>query len=346
MKPKISVIIPVYNNEKCISKTIDSVIKQTMQDFEILCINDGSKDNSLEILKKLEEKEKRIKIIEKENEGVWKARVDGVKNAKGEYIAFIDSDDIIKIDFLEKLYKSIEEKKSDIAICGFQRIDFETKKVLSGEMKYSNDRIIDMNVSPEEVITINTALWNKLYKTSLLKNIEDIEKPPRILEDMMYLSLAYLKTQKISFVDEFLYDYMVMEGSAMNTSKKGEVESIQNAMLEIRKKYIKEKTSKEKQEILASMAFLHFGISVMLNISKNEEINFKEEYFKNLLFLDENFKVWRKTKYLNLIYCIKNNKSNLKVAIMKKIYILHCFRLFIGTYKFITKKLKIAIKWW
>ena len=117
MSNKVSVILPVYNAEKYVSATLESLITQTLTEIEIICVNDGSKDNSLKILKEFEKKDNRIMIIDKENQGVWKARMDGIKKAKGEYITFNDADDYVKEDFLESLYKNITENKSDIAIC-------------------------------------------------------------------------------------------------------------------------------------------------------------------------------------------------------------------------------------
>ena len=116
-KIKVSVILPVYNSEKYITTTLESLIGQTLKEIEIICVNDGSKDNSIQILKEFERKDKRIKIIDKENQGVWKARMDGIKMAKGQYISFIDSDDYVKENFLERLYKNITENRSDVAIC-------------------------------------------------------------------------------------------------------------------------------------------------------------------------------------------------------------------------------------
>lgn len=344
-KPKISVILPAYNAEKYVSKTLESLLTQTLKETEFICVNDGSKDGTLKVLKEFEQNDERIKIIDKKNEGVWKARMDGIKAATGQYIAFIDADDYVENVFLEELYKSITKNNADIAVCGFRRIDEKTGKVLSQEMKYEENKIIEKEKNFEEVISINTALWNKLYKTEILKNLNDLSNPPRILEDMMFLSMVYQKTNKISFVDNYLYNYMVIEGSAMNTLKKEEIEKIQDAMLEIKKQYIEENANTESMEILASMAFLHFGISLMLKASGANNCDFSEEYKKNLKFLNENFPEWKKTKYTKIMYCLKNKSANLKLAVVRKVYICHLFKVFILTYKFITKTLKIDIKW-
>ena len=345
-KPKVSIIIPVYNCEKYIEQTIYSLLKQTFKQTEIICINDGSKDNTLKILEELSKENKIIKIINKKNnEGVWKARIDGIKNAQGEYISFVDADDFVENKFIEKMYDNIEKNNSDIAICGFKRIEGKTKKVLSQEMKYKSDKIIEKNNNFEEIISVNTALWNKIYKASILKNIKELEEPPRILEDMMFLAFIYLKVKKITFVDDYLYDYIVREGSAMNILKSEEIKSIQNAMIEVKKEYLKNNSKKYQLEILSSMAFLHFGVSLMLRASNSNNCNFKEEYKKNFKYLNNHFPEWKSTNYLNFFYCLKRKSSNLKLAIVKKIYLLHLFGIFIKLYKIITNTLKIDIKW-
>ena len=113
-KPKVSVIIPVYKVENFLRRCLDSVVGQTLQDMEIICVNDGSPDNCLNILKEYQGKYDNIVIIDKKNEGVWKARVDGIQKATGEYITFIDSDDYIALDCIEKLYSVAKKDYADI----------------------------------------------------------------------------------------------------------------------------------------------------------------------------------------------------------------------------------------
>ena len=121
--PKISVIIPVYNVEKYLPECLDSVISQTLRDIEIVCINDGSPDNSLAILKDYAAKDSRIVLIDKQNEGVGKARNDGIRAATGEFIAFMDSDDYYPSpDVLEKLYTAAKE--NDVKVAGGYRVKF------------------------------------------------------------------------------------------------------------------------------------------------------------------------------------------------------------------------------
>ena len=107
--PKVSVIVPVYNTEKYLPQCLDSIINQTFTDFECICINDGSTDNSLSILEEYAKKDSRIRIISQKNAGLSNVKNVGIKNATGIYITFIDSDDFVSLDYIEKLFKCIDE---------------------------------------------------------------------------------------------------------------------------------------------------------------------------------------------------------------------------------------------
>lgn len=149
-KIKVSIIVPVYKVEKYLRRSMDSLVNQTLEEIEIICINDGSPDNCLEILKEYKEKfsNKNIVIIDKKNEGVWKGRFDGIKAAKGEYIGFTDSDDYVTLDYAEKLYNAAKSSQADISVCGFYRVDVETEHIFSTEMTQFAGKIIDMKMNP------------------------------------------------------------------------------------------------------------------------------------------------------------------------------------------------------
>lgn len=341
---KVSIIVPVYKVEKYLKRSMDSLVNQTLEDIEIICINDGSPDNCLSILKEYKEKyPDKIVIIDKKNEGVWKGRFDGIAKATGEYIGFTDSDDYIALDYAEKLYNAAKKDESDISVCGFYRVDVETEHIFSTEMTGYEGKVINMDKNPEDTLSINGALWNKLYKAEILKNMNNLKNPPRILDDMMFFLLVLLNTNKVTFINDSLYYYMVRSDSIVATIKKEQIASTENAMLEVREIYKKSENGKKMEELLSAMAFLHFGISLMFRISSDKQ-NFKQVLKENREFLDREFPLWRKTKYLNIIYTIKN-RSNLKVAIMKKVYVWHLYKAFLKIYKWILKTFKIDIKW-
>ncbi|UJF15261.1 glycosyltransferase [Jeotgalibaca sp. MA1X17-3] len=116
---KVSIIVPVYNVEKYLKKSIESLMNQTLKDIEIILVNDGSTDNSLFICKQYEKKDFRIKVIDKNNGGVSSARNIGIELASGQYIGFIDPDDWIEPEMYEKMYSKIEKTKSDVCICNY-----------------------------------------------------------------------------------------------------------------------------------------------------------------------------------------------------------------------------------
>lgn len=345
MNKKVSIIVPVYKVEKYLRRSMESLVNQTLENIEIICINDGSPDNCLSILKEYKEKyPDKVVIIDKKNEGVWKGRFDGIRVATGEYIGFTDSDDYITLDYAEKLYNAAKREEADIAICGFYRVDVETEHIYSTEMTSYDGKIIDMDKNPEDTLSINGALWNKLYKSELLKNMPNLKNPPRILDDMMFFLLVLLNTNKICFIKDSLYYYMVRSDSIVATIKKEQIGSTESAMLEVRDIYLNHNKGKERMELLDSMAFLHFGISLMFRVSTDKR-NFKQILKDNRKYLNNEFPLWRKSKYLNISYTISHKCANLKVAIVKKIYVMHMYRLFLSIYKFILKTFKIDIKW-
>ena len=131
----ISVIVPVYNVENYLVKCLDSIINQTLTDIEIICVNDGSTDNSRQILENYKRKDSRIKIIDKQNGGLSSARNVGYKYSTGEYISYIDSDDWVDLTMLEKMYKNIKKHDCEISICAVHQYD-DTKKEICEPQKY------------------------------------------------------------------------------------------------------------------------------------------------------------------------------------------------------------------
>lgn len=200
----ISVIIPVYNAKRFLKECVDSVLNQTFQDFELLLIDDGSNDGSELICDMYAESDIRIKVYHKENEGIALTRNYGLLKAKGNYIAFVDSDDYITPVYLERLLFAIENTNSDIAFCyskrfrNLNKID-EINGLEANFIKKSQKDIIEGLFSTTE----HMAVWCKLYKRKFLK---DTKFPPiNIAEDVDFNSKIYLKTEKFVLVPEFLY---------------------------------------------------------------------------------------------------------------------------------------------
>ncbi len=223
--PKISIIIPVYNCEKYITETLDSVIRQTFDDWEAICIDDGSKDNSLTILKKFTHKDNRIKVISQKNLGVVTARNIAIKQAKSEFIFPLDADDIITPDCLEKLYRAMLDGKGDIITCrvmyfGRETHEMELKKATKYNMIHEN-------------CLVNAALFRKSdfeksggYDTEFNVALEDYD---------FWLNMVINHKKKIYRIPEILFYYRLKPKSeARNFQHRSEHAMLQN---KLQKKY-------------------------------------------------------------------------------------------------------------
>ena len=163
-----SIIIPCYKVEKYLPRCLNSLLNQTLENIEIICINDGSPDHCIDILNDYKSKyPNKIIVINKENEGVWRGRFDAIAIAQGEYIGFVDSDDYVEPDFAEKLYHTAINNNADISVCGFNRIDVETGKILNTEMTEKRPSI-DTVKEPERLLELNGAPWNKFFRTEIM----------------------------------------------------------------------------------------------------------------------------------------------------------------------------------
>ena len=160
---KISVIIPIYNSEKYLSECLESIINQTFKDIEIICINDGSKDKSEQIIKQYAEKDKRIILLNQKNEGAGPARDKGVEISKGEYLSFIDSDDFFHFRTLEIAYNNIKKFNSDVL--RFQYFEFKNKNKLKINEKIESYNIKNFSMSMGWCCVV----WNRIWKASIIK---------------------------------------------------------------------------------------------------------------------------------------------------------------------------------
>ena len=178
MNPKISVIVPVYNVEKFIGRCLDSIINQTMEDLEIILVDDGSTDNSGIICDEYSEIDNRITVIHKENGGLSSARNIGLDIATGDWIAFVDSDDYIEKDMYENLYKTAIDRNVDICACFFKYLTVDNKMLFNPTQeqqnmygKYSAKEFFNLIYKDEYMNGICVAAWNKIYKKNVFHNL-------------------------------------------------------------------------------------------------------------------------------------------------------------------------------
>ena len=204
--PKVSIIVPIYNVEKFLSRCLESLINQTLKDIEIICINDGSTDNSHNILKRYAQKDNRIIILKQNNKGVAAARNLGLKNAQSDYIGFIDSDDWIDLNYFEKLYDAIKNTDSDIACCSIKRV-YKYKK--SWRLKVNDQIIITDTQEKFNYLNIPSQCFtvNKLYKKNELEKFKLKFIEGKYYEDIPFTIECITKLKKMVTVPDICYYY-------------------------------------------------------------------------------------------------------------------------------------------
>lgn len=342
--PKLSIIVPCFNVEEYLRESLDGLTGQTLEEVEIICVNDGSTDGTLQVLKDYKGRfSDRIVIIDKENEGVWKARISGVRAAKGEYIGFADPDDKVDIDFGRMMYKRAVDTGADIVCCGYQRMDDEIDKTYSTEMTDFPLDEIPVKIDPGSLLEVNTALWNKIFKADIIKKTAAMRISPRAFSDMIYLNLIYMNARKMTFVQESLINYRVRSGSIISSVGKELVQEIYASMKELRGIYSRNRN--EMLEYTDACALLHLGISLMHRLSGEKGKDYKELLADNRKFLDEEFPMWKTSPYLTLGYILTHKGANKKLWLVSKIYKTGLYGAFLKIYRFMINAFKIDIKW-
>ena len=223
MNTKISVIVPAYNIENYLARTLDSILAQTYTNIEIVVVNDGSKDGTAAIIDRYAVRDSRVKAIHKENGGVTSARLRGVAEATGEWIGFVDGDDDIAPDMYAKLMENAMAYGADISHCGYQMV-FPGGKV---DYYYNTGRIVEQDNTKGmwdliEGGFVEPALWNKLYRRELFEGLSDwMDTSIRINEDLLMNFYLFRQAKKSVFEDICPYRYILRPGSAA-TSKLNE----------------------------------------------------------------------------------------------------------------------------
>ncbi len=233
--PKVSIIVPVYNAGEYIQRCMHYLVMQSVKDIEIIVVNDGSTDNSMEYVQKLSKIDKRIKIINQENKLQGSARNNGLNHAKGEYIGFCDADDFVDYEYYETLYNTAKKYNSDIALAEYVRVGtnkFKPRLNIDLEAVYEN--IIDkINICKQNK---NECPTNKIYRTDFLRKNHILFPEAMYCEDKLFSIKAVYYADKISTAPNVRYYYWENPNSTVNSKK-----TI---------KHIKDKI-KAKQDVLA-----------------------------------------------------------------------------------------------
>ena len=306
-KPLISIVVPCYNVEKYLPECIDSLVGQTYPNTEILLIDDGSTDNTSGIAMDYADRYSNVIYKHRENGGLSAARNTGIELSKGEYLAFVDSDDWVDAEYIDKLYNAVKYDMTDMAACGFVREDNEKESVTFADSRvisaYSAMRILG-DIYPDENVLMVVS-WNKLYRREIFS---DIRFPEGIIhEDEFMAHNVVAKVDSVSLIRECLYHYRIRKDSIMGNDKRQDLRHLD--LLEAYENRLSCTYNMLFQNLFVYMLYTYYEGMIQLMVKYSDEtikknrlfslfrkkaIHIYLKYFKNLVS-------YQKKEYLKLI---------------------------------------------
>lgn len=323
---KISIIIPVYNVAEYLNDVLNSILEQTFEDFEVICINDGSTDNSLEILETFTTKDHRFKVISQPNQGQGVARNNGITLAKGEYLMFVDPDDYIEKNSLEIIYNKFQQTNVDVIQFDYTRIKEDGELIepisfsqkIKKEFKYSikdNETYDWHDIKKRSLTGLSLTGWDKAYRTDFIKKNNIKFAPNKCGEDHIFSISANLLAEKILYIEKSLYYYRTRKDSAVNKASVNNFCIFENISL-LKEFLISNNLYKEFEK-----AFIDYETSVLSwhygNIPQDKVDEYKNKSKK--LLSKKDYKVFlAKAKgdfsFLEKLFSLKNLvKNNTKI---------------------------------
>lgn len=298
---QVSIIVPIYNIEKYIEKCIKSLIVQSYSNLEILLVNDGSTDGSMLTCNCYQEKDNRIKIINKKNGGLSSARNAGLKVARGKYYVFIDGDDYVHPEFIERLLRGVNESGADIAACGIHIVNEKNDEtsVLATGAKYAlsnpfNDEILQ-SIEVEKRYYKNrkygfwyVVSWNKIYKAEIFDELKYDEG--MIYEDEFLFHKLIRKSRNIKFIPDKLYYYVQRENGITSAKKSGERFHFLTEIYDSRMECYKRENNIELQ-VLCSEKYLRQIVSKFYLLDDRQKQEVKRKYKQIICLINVSWKL-------------------------------------------------------
>lgn len=280
----ISIIIPVYNVEKYLRRCVDSILNQTINEIEIILVDDGSIDQSGKICDEYAQKDMRVKAIHQENKGVSAARNKGLNMAQGEYIAFVDSDDFVDGDMYELLLANSKLYQADICACTARTLYENGQKVLGkddGEIS-----VFNKNEAAEKIVkSLDNALWNKLFTRQIVSDI-GFEEGRTHGEDLYFILQCLVKCEKVVYINRCKYNYIKRENS---------ITSGRLSKVSFDQVYFKDKSSELLNQFFPNCIKegRHWAFASRLNLCRKILLSSNDQYKKYLeeykKYLKQNF---------------------------------------------------------
>ena len=292
MDDKISIVIPVYNAQQFIEKLLDILYKQTYKNLEIIIVNDGSIDNTKNIIEKCIKKDKRIILINTQNKGVSSARNTGIGYVTGKYTTFIDADDYIEIDTYEKIYKKIKEKNTDAIRYNYIKEEEDGSILKKGDMLDLKDKIIDKNEKKEKVIPyifenkIEAYSSLLILKSEIIKKVGKFNEEVHMMEDLLFYLGVLSSVDNIYFYDYHAYHY-VLHYTSSSKSRDKLVRNFKDTLKVVKlvNKFLDE--NKFESKIYKQVNYIYSTMIVKYTIrslQKDDEFKWSLDKLKQMLY--------------------------------------------------------------
>ena len=309
--PKASVIVPVYKVEEYLEKCVQSILAQTERDFELILVDDGSPDRCGALCDSLAQTDSRIRVIHQENQGLGGARNTGIREARGDWLLLVDSDDWIEPKILEKAMEAGLREEADLVMFAFRTVDEQGRELGVFRENMPKERGIGLQEHKEALLTAPCA-WNKLYRRSFFQGT-GLAYPPRVwYEDLRTTPKLMAKAGRMVFLDEVGYNYLQRQGSIMKSANLERNREILDAFDDLlpwfRKEGLFEAYRRELEYLAVFHVYLTAGVRVALADRKSPLLRELAAY------VEERFPGWRQNPYLPKL----GGKRRLLVSLLEK----------------------------
>ena len=309
--PKASVIVPVYKVEEYLEKCVQSILAQTERDFELILVDDGSPDRCGALCDSLAQTDPRIRVIHQENQGLGGARNTGIREARGDWLLLVDSDDWIEPKILEKAMEAGLREEADLVMFAFRTVDEQGRELGVFRENMPKERGIGLQEHKEALLTAPCA-WNKLYRRSFFQGT-GLAYPPRVwYEDLRTTPKLMAKAGRMVFLDEVGYNYLQRQGSIMKSANLERNREILDAFDDLlpwfRKEGLFEAYRRELEYLAVFHVYLTAGVRVALADRKSPLL------WELAAYVEERFPGWRQNPYLPKL----GGKRRLLVSLLEK----------------------------
>ncbi|MEK3991744.1 glycosyltransferase family 2 protein [Robertmurraya sp. FSL R5-0851] len=303
MKPKVSIIVPIYNVDKYLNRCLDSILNQSLKEIEIIAVNDGSTDRSYEILLDYQKSDPRLKVINKKNGGVSSARNTGLEQVTGEYIGFVDPDDWIDKHMYEELYKTAQVEEADVVMCSYIReFGSHSKKKqfhMPEQVKFTGEEVhkkilrrligpLGDEVRNPELLDAWGTVWSKLYKTNLILDnkivFTDLHEIGTNEDSLFNIEVMYF-TQNFVFINKYLYHYWRENSTSLTSNYKPNLLSQWECLFKKLSTFIEEKElGNDYSQALSNRICLNtLGLGLNELFEQNQQASVKVKKIKKIL---------------------------------------------------------------